>query len=53
MENEEALNYIIDILTQLLIKQDFTDKYKKKNTYVKKTQVYKDLLKWFKEMKEK
>jgi hypothetical protein len=40
---------IIEELTNLLIKQDFMDKQKGKKTYVKKTRIYKDLIKWFKE----
>ena len=40
---------IIEELTNLLIKQDFIDKQKGKDTYVKKTRIYKDLIKWFKE----
>jgi len=47
-----VLDYIVDVLTELLIKQDFIDKKKNKETYVKKTRIYKDLLKWFKEAKE-
>lgn len=39
---------IIEELTNLLIKQDFIDKQKNKDTYVKKTRIYKDLIKWFK-----
>lgn len=40
---------IVNKLTELLIKQDFEDKEKGKITCVKKTQIYKDLIKWFKE----
>lgn len=40
---------IIDKLTRLLIEQDFKDKQKGKTTYVKKTRIYKDLIKYFKE----
>lgn len=40
---------IIEELTELLIKQDFIDKQKGKETYVKKTRIYKDLIQWFKE----
>jgi len=50
---QEVLDEIIEVLTRLLIQQDFIDKEKSKKTYVKKTRVYKDLLDWFKEMKEK
>ena len=41
---------IIDVLTKLLIKQDFKEKQTGKVTYVKKTRIYKDLIKFFKEM---
>lgn len=41
-------DYIINKLTELLIKQDFQDKKKGKETYVKKTTIYKDLIKFFK-----
>lgn len=41
--------FIIDKLTELLIKQDLKDKQKGKETYVKKTRCYKDLIKFFKE----
>ena len=47
--SEEVKNEIIDKLTELLIKQDFIDRQKGKDTYVKKTRIYKDLIKWFKE----
>jgi hypothetical protein len=43
---------IIDKLTELLIKQDVLDKQKGKTTYIKKTRVYKDLIKWFKSLEE-
>lgn len=42
--------YVIEKLTELLIKQDFEDKKKGKVTYVKKTQAYKDLIKLLKEI---
>lgn len=41
--------YIIQKLTELLIKADIEDKKKGTSTYVKKTRVYKDLIKFFKE----
>lgn len=44
---------IIDKLTELLIKQDFEDKKKGKQTYIKKTSCYKDLIKFFKEIELK
>ena len=42
--------YVIEKLTELLIKQDFEDKKKGKVTYVKKTQAFKDLIKLLKEI---
>ena len=47
------LDFAIEKLTELLIKQDFDDKQKGKITYVKKTQCYKDLIKLLKEIKDK
>lgn len=41
--------FLIQKLTELLIKQDFEDKQKNKSTYVKKTTAYKDLIKLVKE----
>lgn len=41
--------YIIEKLTKLLIKQTMEDNKKGKETYIKKTRVYKDLIKFFKE----
>ena len=41
--------YIIEKLTELLIKTDIEDKKKGTDTYVKKTRIYKDLIKFFKE----
>lgn len=41
--------YIIEKLTTLLIKQEFEERKKNINTYVKKTECYKDLIKFFKE----
>lgn len=42
--------YIIEKLTKLLIKQTMEDNKKGKETYIKKTRVYKDLIKFFKEV---
>ena len=42
--------YIIEKLTELLIKQDIKDKQKGADTYVKKTAAYRDLIKFFKEV---
>lgn len=41
-------DFIIKKLTELLIKQSFEDKSKGKESYVKKTTIYKDLIKFFK-----
>lgn len=42
--------YIIEELTRLLIKTSIEDKKKGTTTYVKKTQAYRDLIKFFKEV---
>ena len=42
--------YIIEKLTELLIKTDMEDKMQGKNTYVKKTRIYKDLIQFLKEV---
>lgn len=49
-KSEIDLDDIIQTLTNLLIQQDFKDKKTGSPTYVKKTRIYKDLLKWFKQM---
>ena len=41
---------IIDKLTELLIKTSMEDKKKGTDTYIKKTRVYQDLIKFFKEV---
>lgn len=41
--------YIIEKLTELLIKTSIEDKKKGKDTYVKKTRIYKDLIRFLKE----
>lgn len=43
-------DFIIEKLTELLIKTDIEDKQKGKETYVKKTRCYKDLIKLVKEV---
>ena len=40
---------VIQELTRLLIKTDFYEKEKQVDVYVKKTRIYKDLIKLFKE----
>lgn len=42
--------YIINKLTELLIKTSMEDKKKGTDTYIKKTRVYQDLIKFFKEV---
>ena len=42
---QEIKEELIDELTRLLIKTDFYEKEKQVNVYVKKTRVYKDLIK--------
>ena len=46
----ELKEFIITKLTELLIKQDIEDKQKGKETYVKKTRAFKDLIKLVKEL---
>ena len=48
----KMLDYAVEKLTQLLIKQDIEDKKKGKETYVKKTRAYKDLIKLLKEIEK-
>lgn len=43
------LDFAIDKLNELLIKQTFEDKKKGTDTYVKKTRCYRDLIKLLKE----
>lgn len=43
-------DFIIEKLTELLIKTDIEDKQKGKETYVKKTRAFKDLIKLVKEV---
>ena len=38
------IDFIIEKLTELYVKQTFIDKEKGKDTYVKKTRIYKDLI---------
>lgn len=45
IDNED----VIKVLTELLIKQTFEDKEKGKETYVKKTRIFKDLIEYFKQ----
>lgn len=41
--------YIIEKLTELLIKQDIEDKKKGTDTYIKKTRIYYDIIQFLKE----
>ena len=45
-------NFIIEKLTDLLIKQDFKDKKTGKKECISKVTAYNDLIKFFKEVKE-
>ena len=47
----ELIDFAIEKLNELLIKQEFEDRKKKSKTYVKKTRCYKDLIKLLKEVK--
>lgn len=46
------IDYAIEKLTELYIKQDFEDKQKGKDTYVKKTRAYLDLIKLLKSIQQ-
>ena len=50
-EREELIEYTIEKLTKLQIKTDFEDKERGKTRYVKKSQVYKDLIRLLKEVR--
>lgn len=50
-EREELIEYAIEKLTKLQIKTDFEDKERRKTRYVKKSQVYKDLIRLLKEVR--
>lgn len=47
----QMIDYAIEKLTELYIQQTFKDKQKGKDTYVKKSRAYKDLIDLLKEMK--
>ncbi|MBR6689727.1 MAG: hypothetical protein IKL65_00150 [Bacilli bacterium] len=47
---KDIKEFIITKLTELLIKTDIEDKQKGKETYVKKTRAFKDLIKLVKEV---
>ncbi len=44
-------DYIIEKLTELLIKEDFKEKQTGKKVYITKVEAYRDLIKLFKEHK--
>lgn len=48
--SESQKEDIIDELPKLLIKTDFYEKEKQVDVYVKKTRIYKDLIKMVKEL---
>jgi hypothetical protein len=48
-----AKELIIDKLTALLIKTDFKEKKLQRKIYVRKTDAYKDLIKFIKELEKK
>ena len=52
MNKSNAIDYTIEKLTELLIEQEFEDRKKEKDTYVKKTRCYKDLIKLLKDIQE-
>lgn len=49
MDNENVYEIIVEELTKLYIKQFDEDKRTNNPIYVKKSEIYKDLLQWFKE----
>ena len=51
-KDNELIDFAIDKLSQLLIKQEFEDRKKGSHTYVRKTRCYKDLINLLKEVKE-
>ena len=48
--SESDKEYVVDVLTRLLIKTDFYEKTNQKEIYIRKTQLYRDLIKMFKEL---
>ena len=46
------IEYAIEKLTELLIKQEFQDREKGRATYVKKTRAYKDLIKLLRDIEK-
>ena len=48
--DKETLEFIINKLTELMVKQSIEDKKRGKDTYVKKTRSHQDLIKFFKEL---
>lgn len=48
--NENDKEFVIEKLTELLIKEEIKERQNKKQVYIKKTRVYKDLIKLFKDI---
>ena len=51
MKNIEELDYCIEKLTELLLIPDFKDKKNKKEETITKVNAYRDLIKFFKKIK--
>lgn len=49
--DEDTRDFIVDKLTELLIKNDFYEKKKQVNVYIKKSSAYKDLIKLVKNLR--
>lgn len=50
--NMNDIEFCIDKLTELLIKQEFIDRKKGKITYIKKSQCYRDLIELLKKIND-
>lgn len=49
--DEDTRDFIVNKLTALLIKNDFYEKKKQVNVYIKKSSAYKDLIKLVKNLR--
>lgn len=49
--NDDVFDFMIEKLTKLLIEQEFKDKDNNRKTYVRKTDCYKNFIKFLKEMR--
>lgn len=49
---KSLIDFTIEKLTELLIKQEFEDRKNKKQVYVRKTRCYRDLIKLLRSVKE-